>query len=130
MTGRGAGYCAGYPVPGYANPYVPGWGRGRGGGRGWGRGYGWGRGRGGGRGWGFGRGGWHGPDYALPVAPPMYYSPARAHGYYGSSPYPYANPRPDDEIEYLEEAANDVEQELEMIRTRIGELRKELKKKE
>jgi hypothetical protein len=37
MTGRAAGYCAGYPVPGYMNP-VPGggfWGWGRGGGRGW-----------------------------------------------------------------------------------------------
>lgn len=40
MTGRAAGYCAGYPMPGFANP-IPGrgfggWGRGRGGG-GWGR---------------------------------------------------------------------------------------------
>jgi hypothetical protein len=43
MTGRAAGYCAGYPVPGFANPYVGGWG--------WGMG--WGRGRGRGRGWGF-----------------------------------------------------------------------------
>jgi hypothetical protein len=37
MTGRGAGYCAGYPTPGYMSP-VGGrgfWGRGRGGG--WGR---------------------------------------------------------------------------------------------
>ena len=46
MTGRAAGYCAGYSVPGYMNP-IPGrgfWGRGRG--------FGWfGRGRGGGRGW-------------------------------------------------------------------------------
>ena len=36
MTGRAAGYCAGYPVPGFMNP-VGGrgyWGRGRGGGRG------------------------------------------------------------------------------------------------
>ena len=34
MTGRGAGYCAGYPYPGFTNP-------------GFGRGYfGWGRGRG------------------------------------------------------------------------------------
>ena len=37
MTGRAAGYCAGYPVPGGMNPvprrgYL---GRGRGGGRGW-----------------------------------------------------------------------------------------------
>lgn len=40
MTGRGAGYCAGFGVPGYMNPYYGrgfgGWGRGRGGGRGWG----------------------------------------------------------------------------------------------
>jgi len=38
MTGRAAGYCAGYPAPGFANP-IPGrgaWGWGRGGG-GWGR---------------------------------------------------------------------------------------------
>jgi hypothetical protein len=38
MTGRAAGYCAGYPVPGFMNP-VPGRGFG-----GWGRGGGgWGR---------------------------------------------------------------------------------------
>ncbi len=35
MTGRAAGYCAGYPLPGYMNPYGGqlglgfGWGRGR-----------------------------------------------------------------------------------------------------
>lgn len=60
MSGRGAGYCAGFGVPGYMNDNIPrlglgrGWGRGwgRGYGRGWGRGYGWGRGRGYGRGWG------------------------------------------------------------------------------
>jgi len=34
MTGRAAGYCAGYPVPGYMNP-IPG--RGFFGGGGWGR---------------------------------------------------------------------------------------------
>ena len=39
MTGRGAGYCAGYPVPGYANPI------GRFAAFGFGRGFG-GRGRG------------------------------------------------------------------------------------
>ena len=41
MTGRAAGYCAGYGVPGFANPIggrgYGGWGRGRGGGGGWGR---------------------------------------------------------------------------------------------
>ncbi len=43
-SGRGAGYCAGYDMPGFANP-SPGVG-GRFGGRfgGWGRGRGWGRG--------------------------------------------------------------------------------------
>ena len=39
MTGRAAGYCAGYPIPGFMNPASGrgafGWGRGRGGG--WGR---------------------------------------------------------------------------------------------
>ncbi len=39
-TGRGAGFCAGYEAPGYANPafgrgYGMGGGRGRGGGHGW-----------------------------------------------------------------------------------------------
>ena len=49
MTGRGAGYCAGYPVQGYMNP-IPGRG-GLGYGRGFGRGRGWGRGMGRGFGW-------------------------------------------------------------------------------
>jgi hypothetical protein len=41
MTGRGLGYCAGYPTPGYTRGY--GMGLGRGWGRGRGRGYGrWG----------------------------------------------------------------------------------------
>ena len=46
-TGRAAGYCAGYSMPGYANP-VGGWGAGRGGGFGYGAGFGGG---GYGRGW-------------------------------------------------------------------------------
>ncbi len=43
MTGRAAGYCAGYHMPSYANP-LPGrgCGRGFGGGRGFGRGARWG----------------------------------------------------------------------------------------
>jgi len=57
MTGRAAGFCAGYQVPGYANPV---------GGRGF-----FGRGRGfGGRGGGFGRGrgfGWYGAGFGFPV---------------------------------------------------------------
>jgi len=46
MTGRAAGYCAGYSVPGFANPAV-----------GLGRGMAWGRGGGGGRGMAWRRGG-------------------------------------------------------------------------
>ena len=83
MTGRAAGYCAGYPVPGYLNP-IPGGGRfgvGRGGlpwgggrGRFFGRGFGFGRGRGRGRGWGrFGfRPGWAIPHGAYPYTMPPY----------------------------------------------------------
>ena len=59
MTGRAAGYCAGYPQPGFANP--AGW-RGYGG-----RGNGWGRG-GGGRGNAWGRGNQH---YPMPPAAPF-----------------------------------------------------------
>lgn len=46
MTGRAAGYCAGYSVPGFANPAA-----------GLGRGMAWGRGGGGGRGMAWRRGG-------------------------------------------------------------------------
>ena len=58
MTGRAAGYCAGYDAPGYANS-APG--------RGYGRGMAWRRG-GGGRGWGGG--------YAWPTQPVPVYAPA------------------------------------------------------
>ena len=69
MTGRGAGYCAGFPVPGFLNPgFGRGWfGRGRGGGRGWRNWFyatgltGWQRAAMGSPAWGFG-----GP-YAAPV---------------------------------------------------------------
>jgi len=72
MTGRGAGFCAGYPTPGYMNPYggrypYGGFGFGRGGGIGFGRGRGWGR--------GFGYG--YSSPYvlALPYQYPGTYSP-------------------------------------------------------
>jgi hypothetical protein len=76
MTGRGAGFCAGYSVPGFVNPA---WGRG-GGFRGWGRGGGYG---GGWRhrhlyyatgipGWQRGWGGWTGIPGYVPSAPAAY----------------------------------------------------------
>lgn len=44
LTGRKAGFCAGYPIPGYSNSEVPGmgmeWGRRHGFRRGYGRGFG------------------------------------------------------------------------------------------
>jgi hypothetical protein len=60
MTGRAAGYCAGFGMPGFANAprgwgyYGMGYGWGLGLGRGYGRGFG--RGSGPGRGFGMGRG--------------------------------------------------------------------------
>jgi len=81
MTGRGAGYCAGYSAPGYVNPIPP-----RSGGFGYGHG-GWGRGRGWGR--GFGRGfGWRGVAYPY----------AYGYPYYGDSSYP-ANVTPKQETD-------------------------------
>jgi hypothetical protein len=69
MTGRAAGYCAGFGMPGYANPapgrgFGMGFGRGRGlGGRGFGMGFGRGRGLGG-CGFGGGGRGWRNMFYA------------------------------------------------------------------
>jgi len=106
MTGRGAGYCAGYPVPGYMNP-APGrgvWGGGRG--RGWGRGLGLGF-----RG-GRGRGGWWGtvpnaagPYYAAPQAAPA-----------------FAGPTAEQERDALQGQVEYLEDALDGIRKRMAEL--------
>lgn len=99
-TGRAAGYCAGYNIPGYANP-----GYGRGFGRGWGRGFGrgfWGRGR------GFG---WRG---IYPYPAPYY-------------PETYPEPSRDEEKVYLEDMIKGLEEDIKMIRERLQELSKEKK---
>ena len=54
MTGRAAGYCAGYPAPGYMNPA----------GRGWGRGHGWRHGY-----WATGLPGWARAGYGIEITP-------------------------------------------------------------
>jgi len=101
MTGRAAGYCAGYSVPGYMNP-VPGrgfFGRGRGGGFG----------RGGGRGWGRGyfAGGFPGS------------------GYYGAPVYPYAPElKPEEEANLLKEDAKVLKQQLKELQGYIDTLEK------
>ncbi len=108
MTGRGAGYCAGYAVPGFMNPY--------GGRLGLGFGYGRGYGRGFGRGRGYGRGFW--PAYPYPIASPMPYGG----GFY----QPAAEPK--QEMEMLAEEAKALKEELEAINKRITELEETEKK--
>jgi len=111
-TGRAAGYCSGFDMPGYANP-VPGRGWGRGFGFGWGRGFGRGWGRGFGRGWGrgfgrgWGRGFWGGayPSWGA-VPPPPVPGPISAK----------------DEMEALKTQSEYLEKSLESIRERIAEL--------
>jgi hypothetical protein len=108
MTGRRAGYCAGYDVPGFASP-VPGRGYGMGRGRGWFGGWGYGRG-GGGRGWrhrfyATGRPGWarYGYDYgpAWDYAPPL---------------------SRDQELEGLKREAEWLKSQLDTINQRVTEL--------
>jgi len=99
MTGRGAGICAGYQMPGYSNPRSLGYGQGFG--------FRKGRGRGSGRGyWGCGRGIWWRDIY--------------------SNPY-YSKPSIDEEKSYLETAIKELEEEINSIRERIKELSKEKK---
>ncbi len=107
MTGRAAGFCAGYTVPGYMNG-IPGRGFGFGRGRGFGFGRGLGLGFRGGRGWG-----------ALPYAAPAY-------PYAGAAPVygaPYgAAPNPQQETDMLKGQAEYFEDALEGIKKRIAEL--------
>jgi len=114
MTGRAAGFCAGYPVPGYMNPVggqgYGGWGRGRGGG--------WGR-----RNWFYATGlpGWQRAGMGYPA-----YGPA--------APYaaPYGVPSApamskEQELDGLKGQAEYLEDALEGIKKRIEELQTEAK---
>ena len=111
MTGRGAGFCAGYAVPGYANPVG-----GRGYGMGFGGGRGMGRGRGFGRGFGLGRVGYGAPAWAG-VADPY---PANA----SFGPTVTA----EQELEGLKQQAEFLQNSLSQISERINQLEKENKK--
>ncbi len=111
MTGRAAGYCAGYPVPGFANP-IPG------------RGYRFGFGRGMGFGFRGGRGGrWAMPynGYGMPYEAPYGAAP------YGAAPYGAA-PTGQQEIEALQGQAEYFENALAEIKNRIAELETEAPK--
>jgi hypothetical protein len=112
MTGRGAGYCAGYDVPGYANP-IPGGGRGGGayGSRWWARG--------GGR----GRRNWY---YATGL--PGYVRASRGMPAWGGVPYGagYAPAMPKEtELEMLKADAEGLTETLNNIKKRIEELESE-----
>jgi hypothetical protein len=115
MTGRAAGYCGGFGVPGYMNP-IPGrgfrpggWGRGRGGGRGGGRGW---------RNWFYATGltGWQRAARGWPA-------------FGGPLPYaaPYSAPfapamSTEQQVEMLKGQAEYFEDALEGIRKQIEEL--------
>jgi len=111
MTGRAAGYCAGFPVPGYMNP-IPGrgfWGRGfRGGGRGW-------------RHWYYATGlpGWMRAGYlpAWGYVPPVWQMP------------PFSAPSKEEMTEALKRQAQFLEESLAEIRERLAELEKESQQK-
>jgi hypothetical protein len=112
MTGRGAGYCAGYGVPGYMNPGYgrAGMGYGAGGaGRGWRNRY-----------WATGLTGWQrAAGWAAPgFFGPAPYGAAFAQGY---GPTPTRN----DELEMLRNQVGAMEQGLEQARERLAELEQE-----
>lgn len=111
MTGRAAGYCAGYPVPGYLNP-IPG--------RGW---FGWGR------GW-FGRGrGWRHWFWATGL--PGWARAWLGYPAFGGWVYPYpASVTPEEEMAYLQDQAEILKKNLEEINKRIETLEKESQSKE
>jgi len=95
MTGRAAGFCAGYSIPGYANPVA-------------GRGF-WGRGRGGGGGWG--RRNWFHAT-GLPFWARM------AQGFFGA-------PSAEQEREALRQQSQQLQESLDAIHRRIEDLEKE-----
>jgi len=126
MTGRAAGYCAGFGTPGFANP-IPGrgvWGRGRGGG-------GWGR-----RNWfnATGLPGWMRAGYGYPAwGAASAVTPATGYGYpVGGGMYPYggapAQFTKEQETDNLRSQAEYFEETLRGIKQRLSELEAEQEK--
>ncbi|MGQ9493074.1 MAG: DUF5320 domain-containing protein [Anaerolineae bacterium] len=101
MTGRAAGYCAGYGVPGYMNP-APGRGFGLGLGGGWGRGFRW-------RHWYYATG--------LPGWVRFGYGPAWGWG--------VPSVTQEQETEMLKAQAKALQDQLDAINKRLAELEKE-----
>ena len=110
MTGRAAGLCAGYPVPGYANPIG-------------GRGY-WGGGRGGGRGrrnmfYATGLPGWQRAGYGWPA----WGGAVNPYAYGGMPAAPAITSQ--QELDGLKGQAEYLEDTLDGIKKRIEELETE-----
>jgi hypothetical protein len=105
MTGRAAGYCAGYAMPGFMNPAGR-WCGGMGGAFGWdrGRGMGWAS--------GFGRHPW-----LFPIRGAQF----------GPAPYAPAYSK-EQEMDLLQNQANMLSDQLGDIQKRIQELEKEIRK--
>ncbi len=98
MTGRRAGYCAGYGRPGYANPTVPRYG------------YGWGG------GWGWRHGGWGGWRWHHWAVPPFGYR-------YGPPPaWGWGSITPEQEQAYLRQEAAWLREQLDAIQQRLDDL--------
>jgi len=112
MTGRAAGFCAGFPVPGYMNPV---------GGRGY---WGWGRGF---RGGGFGRGrgfGWAGAGYGWPA----WGDAVNPYAYGGAPSAPIMTA--EQELTGLKQQADYFQDALDEIKKRIEELESQKSSKE
>jgi hypothetical protein len=104
MSGRAAGFCAGFQMPGFMNPV---------GGRG---GFGMGRGGGRGRGGGFG---WRNQFYATGL-------PGWARSGYGY-PFPAAAPNTEQELAGLKQQAEYIQNTLSSVNSRIQQLEDESK---
>jgi len=104
MTGRAAGYCAGFNSPGFANPIGGRMGMGFGYGRGLGRGY--------------GRGFRYGYNNPVPYNNPMVYG----------SGYLQPTVDPKQELSMLTNEANMLKEQMDAISKRIAELEKSEKK--
>jgi hypothetical protein len=96
MTGRAAGFCAGFGVPGFVNPV-----------RGRGMGFGRGRGFGGGR-------GWRHRFYATGLPGWMRFG--------ATGVAPVAEPTPEAEKNYLQGQAEMLQTQLDEVKKRLDEL--------
>jgi hypothetical protein len=106
ITGRGAGFCAGYNVAGFMNPD---WGTGIGG-RGWGR--------------GFGGGGWRHRHWYYATGAPGWQRTFAGRPVY-TPPFPAASSPPttrEQELDVLKNQARHFEQALDDLRNRISEI--------